>query len=764
MLKTPGFLFDFPREYLKPAMVVSLLSVWVLVGLFFYLNAFARRRYFTIWSAGWLFYGLWLTLSLVLLDAEPTPFLLMLNQWCVGTAAVFMLWGASTFLNQRTSERVFGLFLSFVSIWSYLGVYHCPNLLWAQLGVFATLGLGSGFTAYGFLRFRRQSQSMGATLLAGGFLLWGGYLGFFPLWQASDQLIASGFLISAVLQLFIAVSMIVLVLEEVQTTNQLALRQIALHKTETDGLRTKVLTSEERFRSLFAQASEPIVLAAADTLRVLELNPAARRLLSIALDDNSPHVLTAYLQLPHRAGAAPRTGADWFSALTGQHRVEVVRLDGTVVPVEVAGAPVVVDGLTAYQFFFHEVTERRHLEQQLRQAEKLSALGQMISGIAHELNNPLAVIKGYLDLILLRHKLGAQTRSDLEKVAHESDRAAKLVNNFLSFAREKPSERQAVDINGLIRRVVELREMDLRVIGVQLSLDLDPALPRTEADAAQIEQVVVNLVTNALHALAEWPKVRKLRVRTLLRGDVILLQVEDSGPGVPPNVLPHIFEPFFTTKPVGTGTGLGLSIAHSIVTEHHGRICCAPSPEGGASFLIELPVIEAETEPEHEPQWRSPDKNRLAPAPSGARILIVDDEPVLGELMAELLTSLGHLPVTCCSAVQALDLVERQSFDLILSDFRMPIMNGREFYARLTDKHPSFAKRVIYVTGDVVGEETRAFLADVGTPHLSKPFRLEAVEAAVSSVLRDRAAGVGADLREDTGGVENGVPEAAAVG
>ncbi|MFO1497946.1 MAG: ATP-binding protein [Verrucomicrobiota bacterium] len=740
MVRTSGYLFDFPREYLKPALVVSLLSVWVLVGLFFYLNAFTRRRYFTIWSAAWLFYSLWLTLSLSLQDAGPSAFLLMVNQWCVGIAAVFMIWGAAVFLKQGTPERVFGLFLAFLFLWSYLGAYQCPNVRWPEFAVFATLGLGSGLTAYGFLQFRRESSYMGATLLALGFLLWGAYLACFPSWQASDQLIASGFLISAVLQLFIAVSMIVLVLEEVRATNQLTLLQIERQKSEAEGLRTKVLSSEERFRSLFTQASEAIVITAADNLRILELNVAARRLLSLAAEDTKPHFLSSFLRLQGANDAAPQTGVEWFAALTEQQRVEVVWANGTVIPAEVAGAPVVVDGVTAYQFFFREVTERRQLEQQLRQAEKLSALGQMISGIAHELNNPLAVIKGYLDLVLLRHDLGKQTRADLEKVAHESNRAARLVSNFLSFARERPAQREMIDINEVVRRVLELREMDLRLLGVQLHIDLDQSLPQTEADAAQIEQVIVNLLTNALHALAEWPNSRKLRITTGLRDDLIILRVQDSGPGVPSDVLPHIFEPFFTTKPVGTGTGLGLSIAHSIITDHQGRITCETSKEGGASFLIELPVLQASHARPSADDGASAPALTLSHAAVQARILVVDDEQPLAELLAELLSTLGHSTSICCSPIQALDLLDEQPFDLILSDFRMPLMNGREFYERLVARKSELANRVIFVTGDVMGNETRAFLQATATPHLSKPFRLDAVEAVVSSVLLKKSA------------------------
>jgi CheY-like chemotaxis protein/two-component sensor histidine kinase len=326
----------------------------------------------------------------------------------------------------------------------------------------------------------------------------------------------------------------------------------------------------------------------------------------------------------------------------------------------------------------------------------------------------------------------------LEKVVHESNRAAKLVSNFLSFARERATEREAVCLNQLIQRIFELREMDLRVIGAEAELHLEPDLPLTMVDATQIEQVLVNLVTNAIHALAEWPKARRFRICSQLRGDLILLQVEDSGPGIAKEVLPHIFEPFFTTKPIGTGTGLGLSIAHSIVTEHGGRIYYRPRPEGGAGFVVELPSVKPEGEVEEESARSEGADQDCQPDQSGARVLVVDDEPVLGELLAELLSSLGHSAVTCTSALTALDLLATQRFDVILSDYRMPRMNGREFYERVRAREPDLARRIVFVTGDVINQETRAFLEAVGNAHLAKPFRPEGIATVVRRVLAGR--------------------------
>ena len=727
----------FPREYLKAALIDSFLSVSVLVGIFCYLNRYTRRRYFSFWAVAWLFHACWLGLCIASQNVQESPRMIMLKQWCVGASAVFLLWGSAWFLNQRTRPAQLALFLTYLFIWSYLGVYEFDSLLQMQLPMFALVGLASLVTGWCFYRFRVKQKFLGAGLLACGFSLWGVYIAAYPFFQLSDQMISSGYLISAVLQLFIAVSMIVLVLEEVRLTNQLAFRKIRSYKSKTDLLQKKIVSTEERYRSLFDQASEGIVIADAQDLRILELNQTARRLLGVSSTDSN--TLSSFCQIHPEPQPMPQTGPEWFAAICRHRSLNLVRRDGGITPTEADGAPISFEGRAAYQFFLRELTERARLEQQLRQAEKLSALGQMISGVAHELNNPLAVIKGYMELILRRDELSKQTRADLEKVAHESNRAAKLVSNFLSFAREQPMHREAVDLNDLVRRVAELRKLDLQNARVELRLNLDPQLPATQADPDQIQQVLVNLLNNATHALSEAPGAGRAQISTQRNQDVVQILVEDNGPGVPPEVLPYIFEPFFTTKDVGKGTGLGLSIAHSILADHGGRIAYQPAALGGAGFVLELPIVspDADTRPP-EPAAPFPMRTEAAKAQS-AQILVLDDAKAIAELLSEMLSLLGYSTSLCHSALDALGLIERRKFDLILSDFRMPKMNGQEFYQTAIQKKPELARRIIFLTGDVVNEETQAFLQSTGNPHLSKPFQLARVEQIVAEVLRQNA-------------------------
>jgi len=724
----------FSRQYLKAAVLVSLLTVWVLVGLFYYLNRYTRRRYFTIWTAAWLFYALWITLSFGVRGDHPKAWEMMLEQWCVGVSAVFLFWGSQRFLGERVRQRLIGWFFVFLLVWSYVSNTFISDPLWEEVPLFSLIAAASLLTARSFFRYRRKRGYIGATLLTLGFLLWGCYMAGYPFLENSKDLVSVALFISAVIQLLVAVSMIVLVLEEVRHTHQLAVEQIHVHKQERDVLQTKFASTEERYRTLFDQAGEAIVITDTEALRILELNRAAGRLLGVTREEAARHSLGTFCQMKTAGAPRRRTGDEWFRSIC-QRPLSLIRKSGGRVQVEIEGAKVDFDGRAAFQFFVRELTERAQLEQQLRQAEKLSALGQMISGVAHELNNPLAVVKGYLDLILAHHDLPLQTRTDLEKVARESNRAAKLVRNFLSFAREQPAHREPVNFNKLIQSVAELRQFDFTVAGVELQIEADPDLPPTFADPDQIQQVFMNLINNAVQAMADMPGRARLKIRTQHKNGLIQIHVEDNGPGVPPDLVTKIFEPFFTTKEVGTGTGLGLSMAHSIMTEHGGRIFYQPSPLGGAGFVLEFPVVTASAPATstEEPLLQPATTETSEQAPS--RILVLDDERSIAEMLGEMLDILGHAPVICCSAAQALELIEEQTFDLIISDFRMPGLNGRQFYELATRKHPALARRIIFLTGDVVNEETLAFLRSTGNPHLGKPFNLAKVQQVIAEVL-----------------------------
>ena len=450
---------------------------------------YTKRRYFTIWTAAWLFYALWITLSFGMSGQQDRPFLVMLQQWCIGVSAVFLLWGSLNFLGERVRQGLLGWFMAFLFVWSYIGAFHLdkPEM---ELPAFSLIALASLVTAASFFKYRRGHSFMGATLLTLGFFLWAIYMACYPFMENSQDLTSIALFISAGLQLLLAVSMIILVLEEVRETQRLALEQAQSRKAERDAIQSRMVSTRERYQKLFDQASEAILITDAGDLRILELNHAAERLLGVPRAEAGRHGLNTFCQVNHPGGKTPQNSEEWFLSLCRQRPLNLIRKNGTRTPVEINGALIDFDGRPAYQFFLLELTERAQLEQQLRQAEKLSAIGQMISGIAHELNNPLSVVKGYLELVLSHHDLSPGTRADLEKAAHESNRAARLVMNFLSFAREQPTRREPVSLNSLARRLVEMRQFDISIAKTTVSLDLRAELPAVSADPDQIYQLL----------------------------------------------------------------------------------------------------------------------------------------------------------------------------------------------------------------------------------------------------------------------------------
>jgi CheY-like chemotaxis protein/anti-sigma regulatory factor (Ser/Thr protein kinase) len=318
------------------------------------------------------------------------------------------------------------------------------------------------------------------------------------------------------------------------------------------------------------------------------------------------------------------------------------------------------------------------------------------------------------------------------------------VGNFLSFARERPAQRSAVNVNELVETVAELRKFDLRGAKVEIGLNLAADLPATHADGDQLQQVLINLVNNSIQAMHGVVPAPRVLLTTQRVNNLIRVLVEDNGPGVPKDLEPKIFEPFFTTKEVGKGTGLGLSIAHSILMEHHGRIFYQTSALGGAGFVLEIPIVQgAPAQAENQTEFV---RREAVPASKPARILVLDDEKSLAEMLGQMLGHLGHTCTLCHHPVQALELVEQQTFDLILSDYRMPIMDGQQFYRRVVQSKPWLASRFIFLTGDVVNEETLAFLRSAGNTYLNKPFRLQEVEATVVRVLSEAES---AEQKED---------------
>jgi len=395
---------------------------------------------------------------------------------------------------------------------------------------------------------------------------------------------------------------------------------------------------------------------------------------------------------------------------------------------------------------WHDVTASRSHQAKFQQTEKMAALGQGVSNIAHELNNPLTSIMGYAHLLFERTR-GSDLNADLAKIHDEAERASRIIKDLLLRAREPHTGREPVDLNDIAQRTLALRDDDLRLRNIDVELDLDPELPPVLADAGQMQQVLLNLVVNAEQAIGLGNGRGSIRIRTRsVAADRVTVEVTDDGPGIAADITAHIFDPFFTTKPAGVGTGLGLSIVAGIVQSHGGSIHLS-SPQGsGASFRVELPRavswhagLSPVTLPATVARQETPRPDVARSSESGARakyILVVEDEPTVAQLIADVLRGDGHCVAMVLDSREGLKLTGEQAFDLVICDLRMPHLDGRAFYHCLERARSRLLNRIIFVTGDTLAAQTMGFLEAYSLPYLAKPFLVGELKNAVERVFK----------------------------
>ena len=376
-----------------------------------------------------------------------------------------------------------------------------------------------------------------------------------------------------------------------------------------------------------------------------------------------------------------------------------------------------------------EQTVRQRTER-LLQSEKIATMGSLLAGVAHELNNPLAILSGQAQLLRqTATEADVVTRSD--KIVAASERCVRIVRNFLSLARQRVPERGDVWIGPVIDGAVELLAYELRTDGVEIVLEVEAWLPKLWADAHQLHQVLVNLIGNAHHALRGRPDPRRITIaaRHDAAGRCVAVEVRDTGPGIPANIRARIFEPFFTTKPAGEGTGLGLSLSRGIVEEHGGTLSVQSEPGQGTCFMLTLPVAVASAA-------AGPDCTEDALPPVGRKtILVVDDELEMAQIVAEALTVDGHEADIAANGARGLEMLAARHYDLIFSDTKMPVLDGESFYAELERRYPELCDRIIFLTGDALSREKRDFLERTGAPFLMKPCDLGEVRRLAHQVL-----------------------------
>jgi signal transduction histidine kinase/CheY-like chemotaxis protein len=380
------------------------------------------------------------------------------------------------------------------------------------------------------------------------------------------------------------------------------------------------------------------------------------------------------------------------------------------------------------------LADLRAAQEQLIQSEKLSAIGQLIAGVAHELNNPLTAIMGYAQLLQATEGVSEGVLRDLGKIYLQAQRAAKIVHNLLTFARQHPAERKLVDVSEVLERTLEMRSYQLRVDNIEVTTQFAPQELKTMADANQLQQVFLNLINNAQDAMTEHRGGGHLLVSTELEGNTIRIKLADDGPGLLPEAQKHIFEPFFTTKDVGRGTGLGLSICFGIISQHGGQIRAESEPDKGATFIIELPAINGQSSSEHKVDDGS------AMCLGTKLVLVVEDEEDVAGLLQRVLRDDGHQVVLADNGEAALaHLAEAREqgtqFDLIISDIKMPGMGGSALYERMLQDESEMVERLVFITGDTISLNTQSFLQRVELPHLAKPFTVNDLRQVMIDVL-----------------------------
>jgi signal transduction histidine kinase/ActR/RegA family two-component response regulator len=385
---------------------------------------------------------------------------------------------------------------------------------------------------------------------------------------------------------------------------------------------------------------------------------------------------------------------------------------------------------------YSEITEERQAHPAVGHTEKMAALGQLVSGIAHELNNPLTTISGYTQLLLGRG-LPAACIPDARKLYQEAERARRIVKDLLYFARESKPERLPVDVNEIIERTLALRSYELKVANISVNSDLAPDLPRTMADPYQIQQVILNLIINSEQALTEQRGKGNIRIRTSHLKEQpsetkIVIEFSDDGPGIAPELVSRIFDPFFTTKAPGIGTGLGLSIVYGIVRQHQGDVTLE-SPRGeGAKFLIKLPVVPVSSEALHDGHVATAGTFRHT---GPKRILVLEDEPTVSQLIADVLREDQHEVESVPNGQAGLARISTNTYDLVICDLRMPRLDGRAVYEALVRAGSSIQNRILFITGDTLAPRTFEFFEKNYLRYLAKPFLVEELKMAVYQVL-----------------------------
>jgi two-component system NtrC family sensor kinase len=389
-----------------------------------------------------------------------------------------------------------------------------------------------------------------------------------------------------------------------------------------------------------------------------------------------------------------------------------------------------LDKMRLYADLSDNLRRLQDTQAQLIQADKLKALGTLLSGMAHELNNPLSTIRLAVELLKRVEGVTGSAARRVDVIETACTRATRIISDLLVFARRQPPERELVDLNEVFRATLALQAPVLALHHIEVVTALEPG-PPIWADSNQLQQVFLNLFSNAIHAMHEAHGRGILTIRSRRQGRDVIVDVDDTGPGISRDDLSRIFDPFFTTKPTGVGTGLGLSLAIGIIEAHGGRLGVENIPGAGARFTVRLPVDNT-----------APDRARAERVPTApvenkanAEVLVVEDEGSLRDVLSETVRELGHQVVEATTGDEALARLRERTYDLVMLDLRLPDVDGQAVWQRALARDPRLAARVVFMTGDIMSAGTQRFLDQTGRPFLIKPFTVEELGRVIGEVL-----------------------------
>ena len=498
--------------------------------------------------------------------------------------------------------------------------------------------------------------------------------------------------------------------------------------------------SEVGYRRLFESAKDGILIIDAITGTIIDVNPFLTDLLGLSFKEIKGREIWKIGIFNDMVSSKSRFQELFQNGHIHYGDLPLKSANGQQIWVELVGNVYDVVHRRVIQLNIYNITERKQAEKEKQELEakaqvasRLAAVGEMAAGIAHEINNPLTGVLGFSQLLLRKENVPEDIKGGIRVIADGSQRVADIVKRLLTFARQTKPIKTLANLNELIENTLKLREYVLKTANINVITRFDPELPISVVDPGQLQQVFLNLIVNAEQAMKEVHGKGTLTITTEKKDNNIRISFQDDGPGITKENVGHLFEPFFTTKEPGEGTGLGLSLSRSIVLEHNGKMNVVSEFGHGATFIVEIPIIEslpsdvvtsilmAEVEP--------------ATIKNG-KILVVDDEPGVRALMEKVLTQSGHSVDIIGDASKAMDKLNAGvTYDVILTDVRMPGMNGTEMYSHILKKIPKMKNRIIFITGDVMGADIKVFLTQNKLSYLSKPFDLELLKEKIEFIM-----------------------------